>query len=149
MGVGTKVDHCVFSSSSVIFLDSRRAAGAFARSRLEEGSLLPQRRRRGQVFVLNLCLNQARGATVWLLRYMSVKTRPTENWLAQVRTRQTLIWDEDLSFIEQMLSIGVFLFMEAKTGQRGHWCLMKQVGPLQSLAPDPSSPLHRQYASDV
>lgn len=56
VGVGTKVDHCVFSSSSVIFLDSRRAVGAFDRSRLEEGSLFPQRRRRGQVFILNLHL---------------------------------------------------------------------------------------------
>lgn len=124
------------------FLDSRRAVGAFARSRLKEGSLLPQRRRRGQVFILNL-------AAAWLLGYAAAKTRPTENRPAQVRTRQTQLRDEDLSFIEPMLALGVFLFMEARTGQRGQWCLTKQVGPLQSLAPDPSSPLHRQYGSDV
>lgn len=74
--------------------------------------------------------------TVWLLGYVTVKTRPKENRLAQVRTKRK-IGDTDLPFVEPTLSLGMFLFMEARTGQRGHRCLTKQVGPLLSLAPDP------------
>lgn len=47
--------------------------------------------------------------------------RPNENRLAQDKTRQRQTREDDLPFTALTWSLGVFLFIEARTGQRGHW----------------------------
>lgn len=123
--LGTKVDHCVQLLFSAIFPYSWREMGTFHRFCFDEGSTsVPPIWRDVH---LNLHLIQVCHVTVWLLGHMTVKKRPDENRSAQVKTRQRQIRHNDLPFTE--LTLCELLFIEARTGQRGHWCLVNRWDP--------------------